>query len=214
MTDATYRHYILIVDRSGSMAELAGEATNGIAHFLSDQMTLGGKASVSLHQFDTEHDTIHDFTPLAVAAASRYVLVPRGGTALNDAIGFAITTEGETLAKMAENDRPGKVVVLIVTDGKNNSSHEYSTAQIRAMITDQHDTWKWEFSYIGANVDAFAEGEARGINAAATLDYNATPSGQDKAWRGVSAASIRYASGQSANFAYTDVERKEAAEEN
>jgi Mg-chelatase subunit ChlD len=214
MTDPHYRHYILIVDRSGSMHEMAKEATNGISHFLSGQMTVTGKASVSLHQFDTEHDTIYDFTPLAVAAASHYTLIPRGGTALNDAMGFALTTEGETLAKMAEQDRPGKVAVLVVTDGKNNSSHEYSTTQIRDMVTEQHDTWKWEFSYIGANVDAFAEGEAMGINAAATMDYNATPSGQDKAWRGISAASLRYASGQSANIAYTDVERQEAAEGN
>jgi Mg-chelatase subunit ChlD len=212
MTNARYTHYILVVDRSGSMNSMKNEATAGIARFLSEQMTTGGTASVSLHQFDTSHDTIFDFTPLAVAAATPYTLKPRGGTALLDALGFAITAEGETLAKMAEQDRPGKVMVLIVTDGQENSSKEYTKQQIKNMITGQHDTWKWEFSYIGANVDAFAEAEAMGIAAVATMDYLETPGGQDQAWRGMSAASARYASGQSANITYTPEERKKAAE--
>lgn len=212
MTNPDYRHYILIADRSGSMKVMAAEANNGIEHFLSEQMKIGGKATVSLYQFDTEHDTVFDFTPLALAAAAGYVLLPRGGTALNDALGFAITREGETLARMTEDGRPGKVLMLIVTDGQENSSHEYTKVQVKDLITAQHEKWQWEISYIGANVDAFAEAQGMGIAAASSMGYAATTGGQKAAWRGASAASVRYSSGQSANLSYTEDER-DAAEE-
>lgn len=205
MTDSQYRHYVLVIDRSGSMVPIAAETQNGIRQFVIDQRDLPGRATLSLYQFDHEHETIHDFTPLRDVAP--YTLVPRGNTALLDACGFAITTVGEKLAAMSESERPGKVIVVIATDGQENFSREYKLSQVRDMITRQREEYKWEFAYIGANQDAFAEAGAMGIPKMSSMDYAHTNSGTHSAWLANSAAATRYAGGQSASMDYTEEER-------
>lgn len=205
MTDSEYRHYVLIVDRSGSMVPIAKETQNGVRLFVSEQRDIPGRATLSLYQFDHEHNTVHDFVPLRDVPP--YTLTPRGNTALLDACGFAITEVGERLAVMSEAERPGKVIVVIATDGQENFSREYKLPQIRDMITRQREEYKWEFAYIGANQDAFAEAGAMGIAKMSSMDYDATTMGTRSAWSANSAAATRYAGGQSANVDYTDEER-------
>jgi uncharacterized protein YegL len=205
MTDPNYRHYLLIVDRSGSMRAIREEATGGIRHFLQEQAALPGRATLTLVQFDNVHETVHDFALLEEAAP--YELVPRGMTALLDACGFAVTGTGEKLAALPEQDRPGKVIVLITTDGEENHSSEYTKEQVRDMITRQQDDYGWQFSYVGANVDAFAEARALGIAKVSSLDFAGTPEGAKASYASASAASARYVRGQSASISYTDEER-------
>jgi len=205
VTDSNYRHYVLVVDRSGSMVTIAAETQNGVRLFVSEQREIPGKATLSLYQFDHVHDTVHDFVPLR--DVTPYTLVPRGNTALLDACGFAITTVGEKLRAMAEDERPGKVIVVIATDGEENFSREYSLAQVRDLITRQRELYGWEFSYIGANQDSFAEAGRIGVPQASTMDYAATTRGTQSAWAGASASAGRYAGGHSANLHYTDEER-------
>lgn len=209
MTDPGYRHYVLIIDRSGSMVTIAAETQNGVRLFVDEQKKIPGKATLSLYQFDHAVDRIHGFIPLD--AVGSYTLQPRGNTALLDACGLAITQVGEKLDAMPEGKRPGKVVVLIATDGQENFSREYKLSQIRDMITRQHDVYGWEFMYVGANQDSFAEAGNMGIAAHATMDYAETPVGTRNAWAGASASSARYASGQSDGVSYTDEERAKAA---
>jgi uncharacterized protein YegL len=211
MTDPGYRHYVLIIDRSGSMNAIREEAEHGIRHFVSEQQAVPGRATLSLYQFDTVHDTVHDFTPLDQVPT--YTLVPRNMTALLDACGFAITGTGEKLAAMSEHERPGKVIVLITTDGRENASREYTRDQVREMITRQHEVFGWEFSYVGANQDAFAEAGAIGIPAAAVMDYAASPAGTRSAYAGASSAAVRFSQGASASMSYTDDEREAAKDD-
>src|SRR5712671_3389984 len=123
MTDPAYTHYVLIIDRSGSMARIRDDTQGGVRHFIAEQATVPGKATLSLYQFDTEHDRVHDFADLA--GLPPYTLTPRGGTALNDACARAISETGARLAALSEDTRPGKVVVVIATDGQENSSSEF-----------------------------------------------------------------------------------------
>jgi hypothetical protein len=211
MTDLDYRHYLLIVDRSGSMASIKAEAQEGIRHFASEHAALPGRATLTLCQFDDVHEIVHDQAPLAAVAS--YELAPRGMTALLDACGMAITRTGARLAALPEHERPGKVIVLIVTDGYENASREYARQQVRDLITGQQRDYGWQFSYVGANVDAFAEAESLGIAGPSSLDFAASAQGARSAYKASSAASLRYASGQSANISYTDEERKKAAQE-
>ena len=91
------------------------------------------KALLSLVQFDTEYE----FVLRADADQCKCLptsWTPRGNTALLDAVGRAINETGERLAKMAEKDRPGLVVFVITTDGLENSSKEFSKAQIKEMV--------------------------------------------------------------------------------
>lgn len=208
MTNPDYRHYLLIVDRSGSMWGTANDATAGIRKFVYEQDALPGSATLSLYQFDTAHQTVHDFDRLR--EARDYTLVPRGGTALLDATGFAITEVGEKLASMAEEFRPGKVIVLIVTDGEENSSHEYSLARVKELITQQQETYGWQFSYIGANVDAFSNADSMGIPVANALNYTADSYGTRAAYAAASSSASKFSMNKSAGLTYTDEERDKA----
>jgi uncharacterized protein YegL len=210
MTNPDYAHYILVIDRSGSMWKIREDAEGGIRQFIEDQAALPGKATLSLYQFDTDHDKVHDFAD--IKTVPRYSLQPRGGTALLDAVGFAVTQEGEKLAAMPEDQRPGKVVLLIATDGDENESGEYTKPQIRELLTRQQETYGWAVSYIGANVDAFANARELGISGKATLDYAATSSGTRKAYTAASASVRSYVGGQSAGIVYSDEDREAAAD--
>jgi len=205
MTDQDYRHYIVIADRSGSIGDVPGfrtEMENGINTFIADRKDDPGRATVTLHEFDTRQDTLFSFIP--AAEAQRYKLVPRGATALHDAIGIVFASEGIKLAAMPEDDRPGKVVVLIATDGKENSSHEYLN-KIAPIITEQREKYGWEILYIGANQDAVQVAETMGIPVASAATYDAAPTAARVAFRSSSNLAGRGARGQS--YSYTDAER-------
>lgn len=210
MTDSAYRHYLLIIDRSGSMEAVKTEAQEGIRRFVREQAELPGRATLTLVQFDNKYEVVHDF--VALQAAADYELMPRYMTALLDACGAAVASVGERLAALPENGRPGKVIVLITTDGKENHSREYTREQVRELFTRQQEEYGWQFLYVGANVDAFAEAGGIGIRMDSTLEYAATRQGTTSSYAAASAASSRYASGQSVTTAFTDEEREEAAD--
>lgn len=215
MTDSDYRHYILVIDRSGSMKDIKADTEGGIRQFIQDQAALPGKGTISLYEFDTEHDRVFAFAN--IKTAPEYTLRPRGGTALLDAIGFAVTREGEKLAAMPEDQRPGTVILLIATDGDENSSHEYTKPQVKDLLTEQQEKYDWAVSYIGANVDAFSVAQGIGLAANSAMDYAPTARGTYGAFAAASSASLRMAkgrlAGQSVSFGYTDEERAAAADE-
>lgn len=211
MTDPDYRHYILIVDRSGSMQTIKDDAQGGIREFAREQARLPGRATLSLYQFDDQHEQVHDFAPLSKVLS--YKLVPRGMTALLDACGMAVQHEGEKLAQLPEDERPSKVIVLITTDGHENASTEYTQEQVKELTTQQQDKYGWVFSYIGANQDSFTVAKAMGIPMASTMDYASSGIGTRSAYSAASAASSRYVGGQSANIDYLESEREEAKKE-
>ncbi len=169
LTDIT-----LVVDRSGSMASCQAEAQSGINAFIKDQKEKPGDAIFSLLQFDTEHEYVFNAVP--IKQVEKYALVPRGMTALLDAVGKAITETGSRLDKMPEVDRPGLVVVAIITDGQENASNEYKRSKIKEMIEHQQSVYGWQFTFLGANQDAFAEAGSIGINFNATANYAADKS--------------------------------------
>ena len=82
-----------------------------------------------------------------------------------DAVGRAINETGARLSAMDETQRPGLVVFVIVTDGQENASREFSRAQIRKMIEHQQSAFQWQFTFRAANQDAFAEGASLGMAA-------------------------------------------------
>ena len=111
---------------------------------------------------------------------------------------------------MDETQRPGLVCLVIVTDGEENSSREYTKAQIKDMIQHQQDVYKWQFTFLGANQDAFAEAGDLGIPVIAAANYEP----QKTAFAFAAAASnvkrMRKATltGAALDNAYTDAERR------
>jgi hypothetical protein len=224
MTDPGYCHISIIADRSASMAgsadspyELARRAgeptkadltTSGIHQLVREQREQPGRLTVSLMHFDTSHETVENFGDGTLTLAWR--CQPRGGTALLDAVGRTIDKTGEQLDAMPEDQRPGKVIVIIGTDGYENSSHEYDLAQVKAMIERQRNEFGWEFVFQGAGIDAFHEADAMGIAAASTLSTSDQNSGV--AYASTSSAITRTrTTGES--FSYSTGERAAAGSE-
>jgi uncharacterized protein YegL len=160
---------VLVVDRSGSMSSCREEAENGINHFIEEQKKLDGDANLTLVQFDNVYEFLHEGT--AINDVGKYELIPRGMTALLDATGRAIAETGDRLAKMDEADRPGLVAFLIVTDGLENSSSEYDIKRIKEMVKEQETKYNWQFTFLGAGVDAFKGGSQMGFTGA-MADYD------------------------------------------
>jgi uncharacterized protein YegL len=164
LTDIT-----LVVDRSGSMQDIRTDAEGGVNAFVENQANEPGEAYLTLVQFDTEYEFLHKGVP--IGQVPKYNLVPRGATALLDAIGRAINETGERLSKMNETDRPGLVVFVVMTDGLENSSREFSKSRIKEMIQHQQEKYGWQFTFLGADQDAFAEADALGIDQAGAARF-------------------------------------------
>lgn len=180
MRDCT--EIVVILDKSGSMGIIRKDAIGGFNTFLKDQKAHPGEANLTLVLFDNGY-TLHPAVPIQeVPELDESTYYPGGGTALLDAMGRAITETGKRLADKAEADRPDKVIVVIITDGEENSSHEHNRKQIAEMIKRQEETYKWKFLYLGANVDAFAEAHGMGISKQAAAGFKATPRGMAQAY--------------------------------
>ena len=93
-----------------------------------------------------------------------YQYIPGGMTAMNDGIGTAIDRIGKWLANMPEEERPSKNLVVIMTDGEENSSKEYTLAKVQEMIKHQTEVYDWSFVYMGMDITSKDAAESLGIN--------------------------------------------------
>jgi len=190
LTDIT-----VVLDRSGSMCSVATDIPGGFDTFIDSQKKVPGKALLTLVQFDTLYEFVH--RAIDIQNVPKLEFVPRGGTALLDAMGRAIAETGERLSRMNENDRPAKVVVVIITDGEENASKEYTKARVAEMIKHQTEKYSWEFVFLAANQDAIKEATAFNINAANAINYVHTKAGYNAVFESVSSNLCNYRVGAS-----------------
>jgi uncharacterized protein YegL len=171
-----YTHISVVLDRSGSMASCLKDTIGGFNQFLKTQKELEGEATMTLVQFDDQYEMLMDMVPITNASElNDKTYVPRGWTALLDAIGRTINS---VEFKIAEKDeKPEKVIFVIITDGEENKSREFNREQIMKMIDAHRSENKWEFVFIGANQDAIKAGGDIGVRAASSLNYVATSAG-------------------------------------
>lgn len=205
MTDKNYTHISVVLDRSGSMATIAKDMEGGLNEVFKEQAELPGECLVDLHQFDNRYDTVYQDRPVSKAKVN---LVPRGTTALMDAIGKTVTTLGEKLKSMHEDDRPGTVIVIVVTDGMENASREWDAQAVKDLVKNQTSQWGWNFTFLGANIDAVQVGRTFGFNPDQSLTYAASKGGTRSMASSLNAYTTNTRSGL-AN-AYTDEDRKNA----
>jgi hypothetical protein len=169
MTNPDRRLIAIVLDRSGSMINVKTDTEGGLRAFLAEQAKAPGETTVSLYQFDDQYEAVHENTPLA--DVPDFVLHPRGMTALLDAVGRTVNAVGSQLAAMYEPERPGEVVVVILTDGCENASHEFTLPMVKDLITRQQDDYGWKFVFLGADQDAFEAAGGMGIARGTTLSY-------------------------------------------
>jgi hypothetical protein len=220
MTDRNLTDLTAVIDRSGSMSAIRSDMEGGFDKLIADQRKVPGICKVSLVRFDTEYEVV--YTDQDVNDVPPLMIEPRGMTALLDAIGRTIVSTGERLAAMPEDQRPGLVTFIIVTDGLENSSREYSLSRINAMITEQQEKWNWLFVFLGANQDAIATAKTMGMHVNSAATYRGGAGGQSLvastsgllagarstlAATGDTAAAVDY-------FAYSDEDREKAVDDN
>jgi len=161
---------IMVVDRSGSMQSCRQDAEGGINAFIDEQKKAVGRCNFTLVQFDTQYEFV--YKGIDIQDVPNFTLLPRGATALYDAIGQAINETGKRLADMHEADRPALVAFVVQTDGLENSSKEFSRETIKQMIEHQRDKYNWKFTFLGANQNAVLTGTSLGFDQEACATYS------------------------------------------
>ena len=214
MTRSDLTHLYFLLDRSGSMQSIKTDTEGGFAAFIEEQRRAVGECRVTLAQFDDQYEIVFADTP--VANIGRLNLQPRGSTALLDAMGRLITEAGAALAALPEDQRPGSVVVAIMTDGLENASREWTHPAVKALVEQQTTAYQWQFLYMGADQDAIDVGTGLGVGAAHTVSY--TRGNVDKVMAASSAKVSdlrrdRSVDASAAMRGYTTVERRAASEE-
>jgi uncharacterized protein YegL len=169
---------VFILDKSGSMAGLETDTIGGFNAMLAKQKALEGDCRITTVLFDNNPELLHDridiqgVNPLT---AEEYAV--GGSTALLDAIGFTIGKIGKAQQKTAEGVRADKVLFVIITDGMENASREYSFEKVRQLIEYRKAEFSWEFIFLGANIDAAATAESFGIHRDRAQNYHADKAG-------------------------------------
>lgn len=173
---------LVITDRSGSMSSIREDANGGFDNFIKEQKEVPGEARVSMVMFDDKVETFYSAKPLSEVPPLN--LLPRGSTALLDAIGQTLNVHGK---RIKDEGWAELVIVIIITDGGENASKEYTQAQIKTMIQHAESTG-WKFVFLAANQDAFSVGAGYGISAVHTQNFAATSKGTQQAYASASAS--------------------------
>tara|TARA_R110000765_G_scaffold7963_2_gene25957 strand:- start:1266 stop:1892 length:627 start_codon:yes stop_codon:yes gene_type:complete len=193
---------VIVVDRSGSMGAIREDMEGGIKGFITEQQKLEGETRITYCQFDTEYELV--FENKIAADVKDIAIVPRGMTALVDAVGRSINEVGERLAKTDKKDRPEKVIFLVITDGMENSSRELSAEKVKEMVQHQEDEYNWEFVFLGSNIDAVAVGATMGFQQKGSMTYDSNTVGVTNALNSVTCYASTTRSGMKASFSAED----------
>ncbi len=190
-------HISIILDRTGSMESIRDDTIGGFNAFLKEQKAQPGTATLTLVQFDSAdpYEIIHRFKPIEdVPELTKETYVPRGGTPLLDALGRGINDLEKSISELKEDDRPSKVIMVVITDGQENSSQEFRKAQIEKMIKEKTDKDGWQFVFLSADLAAIGDAMAVGIRADAVLLFEKSEKGVSGTWATLSRQTSDYRS--------------------
>lgn len=174
MANKNLTEMVFILDRSGSMAGLEGDTIGGYNSLLEKQRKEVGEATVTTVLFDDQYEMIHDHAAIGkVKDITNKEYFARGMTGLLDAVGKTINHVVNRHKNALDSEVPGKTMVVIITDGYENASREYTLPQIKQMIERQKEMFGWEFLFLGANIDAVSTAAGFGITADRAVTYEA-----------------------------------------
>lgn len=194
---------VVIMDRSGSMTGIMDEAIGSFNTFIDEQRAQPGEATVTLAIFDDRYDLLHDSINVKdVPKLTSKECHARGMTALLDAVGDTITNVGAKLASTKEKVRPGKVIVLIITDGEENASKRYNAAKIQAMITEQKTKYSWEFLFMVSGGKELLDGHLK--HNLGEMNFNANTVRVNEHTKDGYAASMQFMARSVANYRASD----------
>lgn len=184
---------VFILDKSGSMAGLETDTIGGYNSMFEKQKVVEGECRITTVLFANDYELLHDRIDIkAVSPITAKEYCVGGSTALLDAIGGTIHKIDNVQKNTAENYRAEKVMFVIITDGEENSSREYSAEQIKQMIERQKKQYGWEFVFLGANIDAVKAAARFGIAPDRAQNYHADSEGVELNFRAMSDAVLSF----------------------
>lgn len=163
---------VFILDKSGSMGGLEKDTIGGFNTMLKKQKELSDECRITTVLFDNRYEVLHDRIDIrGVELITEKEYCVGGSTALLDAMGKTISKIISVQKNTTPEYRADKVLFVIITDGEENSSREYSVTRIREMVEHQKTKYGWEFIFLGANIDAIETAGRFGISADRAVDY-------------------------------------------
>ncbi len=204
----------IVLDRSGSMQSIKKETIEGYNGFISGQLNNKTNARITLVQFDHEYELVYEAVKLKdVNEMNDDSYIPRGLTALLDAIGKTIKLSNNRYKVARKEKRPDKKLFLIITDGQENNSTLFTRAMIFKKIKKMEEKHGWEFIFLGANQDAISEAQNYGIKTKRAMTYAADAVGTEHVYFSIS-NNIMACMAEDKEFEFTEEDRKKQKREN
>lgn len=202
----------ILLDESGSMGSLwdatitgFNEYVNGLRTTLADQ-----DVHFSALKFDSPRGVIKLQVGAPIKSAielTRLNYTPSGGTPLLDAVGRTIQATDEVAGK----NKASKIIVVIQTDGEENSSHDFTLEQVKTMVEERQGKG-WEFVFIGAGINAFAAGQMFGFQAMNTMSYGNDAASTSAIFAATASNTARFVGGQSTSMNYSGLQSTQSGE--
>lgn len=205
-----YTHITVILDRTGSMESIRDDTIGGFNAFLKQQQAEPGTATLTLVQFDSQdpYEVIHRFAPVQdVPELTHETFVPRASTPLLDAMGRGINDLEKSLSDIPKAKQPARVVVVVVTDGQENSSREFKKGQVAKMVKEKQEKAGWQFVFLSADMAAIGDAVEVGILGASAMAFAGTAGGTAAAWASVSKNCADYRSARRKDTSFTEEDR-------
>ncbi|QSG02820.1 vWA domain-containing protein [Natranaeroarchaeum sulfidigenes] len=205
-------HVTFVLDSSGSMSAIEEDTIGGFNSFLEEQRDEQGTTTVTLYDFNTNVECVYQARLVEEAPkldSGNYT--PSGRTALHDAISTVLTEMSDRISSLYPDARPDNVIVVVLTDGKENAS-ETPQSMVRRQVESRREELDWEFLFIGANQDAALTASSMGIDTDRSLDMAHSSEGTRAAYESTSER-IRQAreEGTTGGFEQTDRQKQDQA---
>ena len=215
-----YTHIHVLLDRTGSMHSIEKDTIDGFNTFLNEQRGLPGRATISLVQFDSEdpYEEIYSFEDIHTAPElSSETYSPRGTTPLYDAIGKAIN-DVQHRTSLEDKNAPDKIAFVIITDGMDNASIEYTKDMVKNLVEDKQNNENWQFVFLSADLDSIVDVGNMGFCGQSVMAYDANAKGVHSMYASVSSSIASFRSAvENTGVAFSDMDRamqKSEAERN
>jgi uncharacterized protein YegL len=167
---------VALLDRSRSMVDFADDAVEWYNRFIDGHKAAPGEVTVTTVLFNEKERLLQKRTPISeVKKIDRRDYAISGETALLDTLGRAIDELGAALRDTEEQNRPGRIIFYVITDGAENASKQFSQEKIREMVELQRNVYSWQFIFVMANIDAFAFAKEKGADIKAVPEKKAAP---------------------------------------
>ena len=193
---------VMVLDKSGSMHGLEADTIGGFNSMIEKEKKLNVDVQVTTVLFNDKTDLLYERRNiLHVHPLTERDYETGGTTALLDAVGGTILRMERTGVTAKKGT---KVIFVIITDGMENASTEFTKEKVKKLISDKQEKEGWDFIYLGANIDAAEEAGAIGVSKANAVTYKNTSSGVRANYDAVGAYVAERASGSEKSDAWKD----------